>query len=109
MLVHSAIEAKIIAADSEKNWKALGCHEFEVLVMGTAIPRFQLVPASSSPSAALMYCCGGRGKPDWNGPREGTVAKEQLNSCSGDIKLCTGSYYQKLPCVNSIKGFHTES
>lgn len=78
MLVHSAREAKIIAADSGKNWKALGCHELEVLVMGTAIPRYQLVPASSSPSAVLRYCCGGRGKPEWKGPREDMVAKGQL-------------------------------
>lgn len=79
MLVHSAREAKIIAADSgKKNWKALGCHELEVLVMGTAIPRFQRVPASSSPSAVLMYCRGGRGKPECSGPREGIVAKGQL-------------------------------
>lgn len=76
MLVHSAREAKIIATDSGKNWKALGCCELRVVVMGTAILRFQLVPASSSPSAALMYCCGGRGKPEWDGPGEGIVAKE---------------------------------
>lgn len=78
MLVHSARETKIIAADSGKNWKSLGCCEFKVLVMGTAIPRFRLVPASSSPSAALMYCCGGKGKSEWNGPGGGIVAKEQL-------------------------------
>ena len=52
MSVHSAREARIIAADSGKNWKSLGCRGFELLVMEAAVPRFQLVPAYSFPPAA---------------------------------------------------------
>jgi len=66
VLVHSAREARIIAAGSGKDWKLLGCRGFELLIMGAAVPRFQ--PGFSSPSTALMHRGGKREKPQRHGP-----------------------------------------